>query len=142
MRGDSIFWIDESHATPAQRCYLEAMKNLQLAFNQALFLGLFELESHFALYPVGTGYHKHLDQFQGDQSRQVSSVLYLNEGWQVEDGGELRLYLDDKGEYVDITPQGGKLVLFLSGQFFHEVLPARRERMSIAGWFRQRGGLI
>ena len=39
---------------------------------------------------------------------------------------------------VDVLPQGGRLVAFLSDRFEHEVLPARRERMSFTGWFRRR----
>lgn len=30
----------------------------------------------------------------------------------------------------------GTLVVFLSEEFEHEVLPAKRDRYSIAGWFR------
>ena len=37
-----------------------------------------------------------------------------------------------------LAPQAGKLLLFLSARFEHEVLPARRDRMSIACWMRQR----
>jgi len=29
-------------------------------------------------------------------------------------------------------------VIFLSARFAHEVLPAKRERLSIAGWFKSR----
>jgi SM-20-related protein len=37
-----------------------------------------------------------------------------------------------------VLPQGGRLVAFQSDRFEHEVLPARRERMSFTGWFRRR----
>ncbi|HEY8085443.1 MAG TPA: 2OG-Fe(II) oxygenase [Methylophilaceae bacterium] len=40
---------------------------------------------------------------------------------------------------MDISPQGGTLVVFFSDQFWHEVLPAKRDRFSIAGWFKNRG---
>jgi hypothetical protein len=39
---------------------------------------------------------------------------------------------------VDDMARGGTLVVFLSDRFPHEVLPARRERLSLAGWFRRR----
>jgi SM-20-related protein len=29
-------------------------------------------------------------------------------------------------------------VCFMAGDFWHEVLPAKKTRMSITGWFRQR----
>ena len=56
------------------------------------------------------------------------------------DGGELRLYLGtgSRGRSFDVLPRGGMLVVFLSDRFPHEVLPARRERLSLAGWFRRR----
>jgi SM-20-related protein len=68
-------------------------------------------------------------------------VLYLNEDWARDDGGELRLHLDaaEAGKIQDVLPVGGTLVLFLSEHFAHEVLPANRERLSLAGWFRTRG---
>jgi len=52
----------------------------------------------------------------------------------------LRIYTDpDDPQYgEDILPLGGTLVTFLSARFLHEVLPARRSRMSITGWFRTR----
>lgn len=140
IRGDFIHWIEEDRASAAEATYLQAMADLQQAINQAFFLGLFELESHFAIYPPGAGYQKHLDQFIGKEERKVSCILYLNENWNTDDGGALRMYLDKKDEvnFMDITPDGGTLVVFLSGDFLHEVLPAKRERMSVTGWFRTR----
>ena len=67
----------------------------------------------------------------------VSVVYYLNADWQPQDGGALRLYLDD-GSHRDVLPHAGRMVLFLSDRFEHEVLPATRERMSIACWMRRR----
>ena len=140
LRGDFIHWIEASDASEAEMVYLNAMTELQHAINQAFFLGLFELESHFAIYPPGAGYQKHLDQFIGKEERKISCILYLNEGWHHEDGGQLRMYLDKKDEnrFIDISPQAGTLVVFLSSDFLHEVLPATRERISLTGWFRTR----
>jgi SM-20-related protein len=55
-----------------------------------------------------------------------------------EHGGQLRMYLDESAEH-DVVPTGGCLVVFLSGDIPHEVLPATRERLSLTGWFRRRG---
>ena len=68
----------------------------------------------------------------------VSAVLYLNEDWLPEDGGQLRMFLADDVEH-DVQPVAGCLAIFLSGEVPHEVLPARRERLSLTGWFRRRG---
>jgi len=140
VRGDFIHWIEESCASPAQQAYLQRLEKLRQAFNQTLYLGLFEFEGHFASYPPGAFYRKHLDQFQHDSQRALTCILYLNDAWQEDDGGQLRIYLDDQNDtlYRDIQPQGGTLVTFLSARYWHEVLPARRERLSITGWFRTR----
>jgi SM-20-related protein len=103
-----------------------------------LYLGLEDFESHFALYPPGAFYLKHLDRFRDNDRRTVSAVLYLNQDWQAEQGGALRLYLAD-GETRDVLPQAGSLLVFLSADMPHEVLPATRDRLSLTGWFRRRG---
>ena len=146
IRGDSIFWLDENLENPSIQAYFSHMHTLKAALNQQLFMNVHELETHLALYPVGAGYLKHLDQFQQaenrqNQARQLSSILYLNADWQAADGGELRLYLHDD-EFIDILPTAGKLVLFLSAKFWHEVLPAKRDRISLTGWFRTRNELF
>lgn len=140
LRADAIYWLDDNNNNPAESSYLAKMELLREAFNQHFFMGLFEFETHFAIYPSGGVYHKHLDQFKGNQERQVSAILYLNQDWEKGDGGELRLYLNGTSDdtHIDILPLGGRLVLFLSAKFLHEVLPAKRERISLTGWFRTR----
>ncbi|AOE82814.1 2OG-Fe(II) oxygenase [Pseudomonas sp. TCU-HL1] len=137
VRGDRIHWLE-----PGQSCasdtFLALMDELRQQLNRELFLGLEDFECHFALYPPGAFYQKHLDRFRDDDRRAVSVVTYLNADWQPEQGGALRLHLDE-GER-DIPPEGGSVVAFLSAELPHEVLPASRERLSLAGWFRRRGG--
>lgn len=136
LRGDRTRWFDPAAPSPAQAPYWEAMQRLRRGLNQRLLLGLEELEAHYALYPPGAGYARHRDRFRDDDARVLSSVLYLNADWNAGDGGALRLYLPEGDQ--DVVPQGGTLALFLSAEIEHEVLPARRERLSIAGWFRRR----
>lgn len=144
IRGDYIFWLDEDSENINIQAYFSQMQTLKAALNQQLFMNLQSLETHLTMYPIGGFYQKHLDQFnQGIDSthdtkaRQLSSILYLNADWQTDDGGELRLYLNEH-EHLDILPTAGKLVLFLSAKFWHEVRPAKRERISLTGWFRAR----
>ncbi|MDB5979409.1 MAG: 2OG-Fe(II) oxygenase family oxidoreductase [Pseudomonas sp.] len=137
VRGDRIQWL-ESGESEACDDYLNLMDSLRQALNRDLFLGLEDFESHFALYPPGAFYVRHLDRFRDNDRRMVSTVLYLNEGWLPEHGGQLRMYLKDGVEH-DVQPLGGSLVVFLSGDIPHEVLPADRERLSLTGWFRRRG---
>jgi SM-20-related protein len=147
LRGDSIYWLDEAEATSAQQVYFTHMETIRQQLNQQLYLGLFALESHLALYPAGTGYKKHIDRFKGSDStqpqRQISCILYLNQNWQDSYGGHLRLYLNQETEMAepphhDISPIAGRLVMFLSDTFYHEVLPATQDRMSLTAWFLTR----
>jgi SM-20-related protein len=140
IRTDEIHWLDEADATAPQRHSLARFEMLRLALNRELQFGLLEFECHFSRYAQGAFYRKHLDQFRGDRRRRLSCVLYLNENWGREDGGELRLHLNagEAGKFRDVLPVGGTLVLFLSERFAHEVLPGKRERLSLAGWFKTR----
>jgi 2OG-Fe(II) oxygenase superfamily len=88
-----------------------------------------------------------------------------DEPWNGEDhGGQLRIYLDpppalslqptmehekkegnpaandndndnNKCDYVNVIPECGTLVLFDSATVPHEVLPTRRDRLAVVGWF-------
>ena len=136
IRGDQIQWL-EPDVHPAVDAYLALMEQLRHNINQALFLGLEDFEGHFALYPAGAFYKKHLDRFRDDDRRVVTCVAYLNEQWLPEQGGALRMYLED-GRTHDVLPQAGSLIVFMSAQWPHEVLPASRDRLSITGWLRRR----
>ena len=139
VRTDRVDWLDPAALSAAQQFYWDALEQVRLALNRTLFMGLHDFEAHLAIYPPGSYYRKHLDQFRGIGLRTVTCVLYLNEAWGVDDGGEMRLYLDPEcREHVDVQPVGGTLVSFLSADYYHEVLPARRERLSLTGWFRRR----
>ena len=139
LRGDELCWIDPACASPAQRDLLARFESLRLALNRSLCLGLFELEIQLSVYPPGACYQRHLDVFRSDRHRVVSFVAYLNECWRPADGGALRLYVD-ADRAVEVQPLGGTLIAFLSAHFEHEVLPAARERLSVAGWFLRRRG--
>ena len=119
-----------------QQAFAERIDALRIALNRELMLGLVECESHYAVYPPGTGYTRHLDRLRDSDARVLSAVFYLNQAWRVADGGALRLHMAD-GSSRDIYPCAGDLLLFLSAQCEHEVLPATRDRMSIACWMRQ-----
>lgn len=138
LRGDSILWLERTSVDAPQTQFFDHMDALRLALNRELLLGLHEIEAHYAHYPAGAGYARHRDRFRDDDARVLSLVIYLNEDWGVEDGGELRLHLPDGAR--DVLPELGTSVLFLSAEIEHEVRPATRARRSIAGWFRRRGG--
>jgi SM-20-related protein len=136
IRGDSICWITPP-LLPAEKALLKQLEYLRLELNREAQLGLFELELHYAWYPPGAGYARHVDQPQGRAQRQVSLVLYLNESWTPAAGGELRMF-DAAGGHRDIEPIAGRLVHFLTPGREHAVLPTQSDRLSISGWFRTR----
>jgi SM-20-related protein len=138
IRGDQVLWIDESIAGAAMRAVQKKLEALRCAVNQHLYLGLFDVELHFAAYPPGSGYRRHLDRFQSDDRRTLTVIVYLNENWTAADGGQLRFWPEEHAEPIEIAPTGGTLVTFLSDQFWHEVAPAQRQRLSLTGWFRRR----
>jgi SM-20-related protein len=140
VRADSILWVEADETNPALRAYLAATEALRLAVNRDLFLGLEQLEAHFAVYPEGGFYKKHLDRFRDDDRRTLTAIVYLNDHWSVADGGLLRFWPDPSGtgQTLEIAPVGGTLVTFLSDRFWHEVLPARRQRLALTGWFKRR----
>lgn len=141
IRTDRIFWLESGSEHAA--LYLAAMDELRTALNRALFLGLFDYECHWAYYPPGAFYRRHIDAFRGSSNRRLSTVLYLNANWQSGDGGELVLYHPVTGEFVvSVAPRLGTMAVFLSEEFPHEVLPARMPRFSVTGWFHVNGSAV
>ena len=137
VRRDRIAWL-EGCSEPQARLF-QFLDQLREGLNQRLFLGLKRFEAHYATYQVGDFYKRHVDSFRGRASRAVSLVLYLNDDWGLEDGGELKLFSPDHEDQPVglIRPEAGRAVVFLSEAVPHEVLPANRTRYSIACWFRQ-----
>ena len=136
IRGDRICWLDPNEPRIALRACWLALSALRAALNEALFLGLWSFEGHYAVYPAGSFYTRHRDRFRDDDARVLSCALYLNESWGAGDGGALRLYSDAGA--LDVAPRGGTLACFLADRFEHEVLPATRDRLALTGWFRRR----
>lgn len=132
IRGDYILWLDKNTAPPSALVYLDRLQALIQHLNQTLFLSLKDYEVHMTVYPIGTYYKRHLDQFKKDDKRKLSVICYLNENWREEHGGQLRIYTEENS--VDVLPLAGRLVCFRSDVLEHEVLPATRERLSLTGW--------
>ncbi len=134
VRGDRTAWLSTHSASAAENELRAIIEGLRLALNASLYLGLHHYDGHYALYPAGATYARHVDRFANDDRRAVSLIVYLNDEWRKSDGGALRLHLADGGVH-DVLPVGGTVVAFLSDAFPHEVLAATRPRLAIAGWF-------
>ncbi len=137
VRNDATFWLDRNFSNFVQRLLWRKIDLLKLTLNRSLFLGLKEFEGHYAAYPSGGFYQRHKDCFRGDSGRIVSFILYLNQNWQPQDGGRLRIYAREGNDsYLDVDPIGGTMVCFMSADFEHEVLLSHKERLSFTGWFK------
>ncbi|MCA6445333.1 MAG: 2OG-Fe(II) oxygenase, partial [Bacteroidetes bacterium] len=132
IRGDYIQWIDPNNAEPPLLTYLGKLKQMIAFVNQSLFLSLKDCEVHQTIYPIGSFYKRHLDQFKKDDHRKLSVICYLNKDWKEADGGQLRMFIGHESK--DVLPVAGRLVCFRSDLLEHEVLPATRERLSLTGW--------
>lgn len=142
IRGDRTLWLDDPRCSAAAISHLQHLDALRTELNRRLFLGMRSVEAHYAAYPAGAHYARHRDRFRDDASsmrsaaRVLSLVSYLNTNWTPAEGGALRLHMTDGA--IDVLPQEHTTVCFLS-EIEHEVLPAVRERLSIAAWFRRDG---
>ena len=141
IRGDFIMWLNESEGNPAERTFFRKINDFADYLNKTCFMGILHKEFHYALYPEGTFYRRHLDTFQNDDRRKLSIVCYLNDqDWKPEYGGELVIYQNINGEEVQKTiyPFPGRMVVFESQVLEHEVKPVKTERLSITGWLKTR----
>lgn len=136
IRGDEIKWLDEDNLSAANQVYINQIEAMMRYFNRTLFLSLKDFECHFAHYPAGAYYKRHLDLLQLSDHRKLSFVLYLNPNWKQGDGGELLLYLNENGieKTITVDPMLGRLVVFRSEVLEHEVALAHKPRYSITGW--------
>lgn len=139
IRGDYIQWIDFKSANPVEHDFYQAINTFVEYLNRTCFMGILNQEFHYAVYPKGTFYKRHLDTFQNDQRRKLSMVLYLNDkDWREKNGGELVIY-NTSGEAVKLIPKLGRLVIFESQLLEHEVKPVLSgQRLSITGWLKTR----
>lgn len=141
IRGDFILWLNEAEENPDEKTFFTKINHFSDYLNKTCFMGILYKEFHYALYPKGTFYKRHLDTFQNDDRRKLSLVCYLNEqSWKPEYGGELVLYLYENGQETEKTiyPFPGRVVIFESQVLEHEVKPVKMERLSITGWLKTR----
>lgn len=141
IRGDFIHWLNEEESNAAEKAFFDKVNDFVEYLNRTCFMGIRDKEFHYAYYPEGTFYKRHLDTFQNDSRRKLSIVCYLNEqDWQPEYGGELAIYLNKDGEEVTETiyPVKGRMVIFESQILEHEVKPVKQPRLSITGWLKTR----
>ncbi|WP_424987462.1 2OG-Fe(II) oxygenase [Flagellimonas alvinocaridis] len=132
VRGDFTYWLDRKRDANIQELWNLVDEVIHM-FNRYCFLSLSGYEFHLAHYPSGGHYDKHLDQFENRNNRMISVVIYLNEGWQKGDGGELEIFENDNESFL-VEPIAGRCVMFKSAKVPHAVLEAHKSRFSLTGW--------
>lgn len=133
IRNDFTYWLEKDHH-PTEKSLLEDLEQLLLSLKNYFRISLSHLECHFALYPKGHFYKKHIDQTAENNKRFFSFVIYLNQSWDESLGGKLVGFENDK-KIFELTPHFGQMIVFRS-DIPHEVEPSMSSRRSIAGWFR------
>lgn len=138
IRNDHILWINEDLENA--QLHLNTLKCLSQQFNRHFYLGINEVEAHFACYRAGEFYAPHRDNPQQKNDRVISTVYYLHQDWQADWGGELHLQ-DKNQQWQTIQPKPNRLVLFQS-DLLHEVLTAKQQRLSITAWLRSSQNIL
>lgn len=132
IRSDHILWLHpELHISNR---HVQSLFSLGHELNRAFYLGIRDVEAHFACYNAGEFYALHRDNPQGKNGRMISAVYYLHEDWQDSWGGELHLQ-DKNNIWHVLQPKPNRIALFQS-DLLHEVLKAKHQRLSITAWLR------
>lgn len=138
IRSDHILWIDEVLKIASQ--HIELLDQFSKILNQNFYLGIKQVEAHFACYNAGEFYALHRDNPQQKNDRVISAVYYLHEEWQDDWGGQL--HLQDKNDlWHIIQPKPNRIAMFRS-DLMHEVLAAKHQRLSITAWLRSNADLL
>ncbi|ETL33157.1 hypothetical protein L916_14337 [Phytophthora nicotianae] len=75
----------------------------------------------------------HYDNPGAPNKRKVTCLLYLNDGWEQGDGGEVQLF-PFLQQPVTVAPKMDRVVLFQSDCMLHRVLPSHAERYVLTIW--------
>jgi SM-20-related protein len=133
VRGDLTYWLSP-HANSEFSAIWGLIDETMGMLNRYCYLSLSGKEFHLVHYPKGTWYKKHVDQFADRNNRLISMICYLNNDWNKEDGGKLKIYLSNE-ESIYVEPIAKRCVLFKSAAIPHSVQEVHKSRYSLTGWF-------
>ena len=138
IRSDHILWLQPEFQISHR--HIQTLQQFSQILNRAFYLGIKDVEAHFACYHAGEFYTLHRDNPQDKNGRMISSVYYLHGQWQTDWGGELRLQ-DKHGQWHIIQPKPNRMALFQS-DLLHEVLISKQQRLAITAWLRSDTSLL
>ena len=75
IRSDYIHWLGDQSKQPVEQDFLNLVNDFVEYLNETCFTGIKGFEFHYALYPKGSFYKRHRDQFSNDDSRKYSLIL-------------------------------------------------------------------
>src|SRR3546814_7144562 len=79
IRGDSICWIEPQLAELAALEFLQWADAFQHELNRLFYTGLNNAEFHFARYPAGHCYRKHMDQHRSEEhTSELQSLMRIS----------------------------------------------------------------
>ncbi len=137
IRSDRIFWLD-SKSEPRNETdqnILTQLEDLKNRLKNYFRTSLVELECHYSIYNFGQHYDRHSDAPFDNNKRVFSFVIYLNENWNPENGGQIIGYDQDRILFK-LNPEMGQMLIFKS-ELEHEVVKASKARYALTGWMRK-----
>lgn len=119
------------------------LSDLGLALKKELLdrLGV-ELTSHtdglLACYDTGEFQRPHWDvkfhAMNAGTDRRITTITYLNQNWNAEDGGALRIFDTKQQGWFTVWPELGTVVVFRADRVLHEVQLAKVKRTALTVW--------
>jgi len=94
IRQSELIWLDPEDPPDAFGQLLSFIEELQSRLNQQYYMGLKDWEAFYSVYRPGSYYRRHIDNFRGKNRRIITFILYLNQNWEKQKGGQLRIYWD------------------------------------------------
>ena len=136
VRGDRILWLDGSALTPPETRLFDALETCAWPSTNRCSSACMRSKVTMRSIRRRRSIARHLDRFRDDDARVLSCVLYLNGDWTTATAG-CSAFIPPTA-HATCCRIGGTLVCFLSDGVEHEVLPSRRERLAVTGWFKRR----
>ncbi|RYD83917.1 MAG: hypothetical protein EOP84_06945 [Verrucomicrobiaceae bacterium] len=121
LRRDQTKWWDLNALSDVESQVLTFLSAIKEACNRELYLGLQSFEGHYAIYDRGAFYKTHLDRFRSDDARTLSIVLFLNDQWRENEGGELK-FTNSRKQLSKITSIIRILLLLLKRSLLNLII--------------------
>lgn len=134
-QGQRLYFTEEEKLKTVVIDLMDQLHHLATVVSEHYQLSITIQELHYSVFFENAVYSKHTDSTPEHSNRKFSFLIYLNNNWEEESGGALKLFPYGDEEAVNILPLAARLVIFDSEKIPHEVLAAKRNRYAIKGYF-------